>query len=155
VPRDATVTVEESESVTDTFGAEGCVTVSLVEEEACFQHVCAVCDHVVCAHHYRFEAVTSDKQEFQMDCVLCGKGVDNVQFDFSASRAAGEQALGQPLDGQPLARHLEAQLQAPMLVLGATDEQRRSLVAGLAKQMDALNLVAVDNNGDADADEWE
>lgn len=46
-------------------------------EELTFDHVCGKCGHVVAQHFYQFQ-VTPTKQEFMMECMLCGRGIDEI-----------------------------------------------------------------------------
>ncbi|XP_078000853.1 protein Churchill-like isoform X2 [Glandiceps talaboti] len=47
------------------------------EESVTYQHVCSNCMHIVAEHHYTF-SVQDDFQEYQMFCMLCGRGADSV-----------------------------------------------------------------------------
>lgn len=47
------------------------------EEFITFEHVCSHCNHVIASHEYCFR-VDGDFQEYEMDCMLCGRGEDVV-----------------------------------------------------------------------------
>ncbi|XP_070578849.1 protein Churchill-like [Ptychodera flava] len=47
------------------------------EETVTYQHVCPNCMHVIAEHSYTF-SVEDDFQEYQMFCMLCGRGADTV-----------------------------------------------------------------------------
>lgn len=47
------------------------------EEEITFKHACAACGHVIAQHFYHF-SVDGESQRYLMDCILCGRGVDEV-----------------------------------------------------------------------------
>ena len=56
-----------------------------VEEDECteeitFKHVCKGCDHVICEHYHSF-SFDDKHQDYMMECVLCGKGVDQILID--------------------------------------------------------------------------
>ena len=56
-----------------------------VEEDECteeitFKHVCKSCGHVICEHYHSF-SFDDKHQDYMMECVLCGKGVDQILID--------------------------------------------------------------------------
>jgi hypothetical protein len=66
------------------------------EETVTFDHTCKDCGHVICEHFYKFE-VQGNRQDYMMDCVLCGKATHTTLIDVSddeASAAGG--AEGDP-----------------------------------------------------------
>eukprot|EP00947_MAST-08B_sp_MAST-8B-sp1_P001575 g1575.t1 len=49
-------------------------------EEITFNHVCGDCGFVICEHFYSF-TYDAKHQDYMMDCVLCGRGVDRSLID--------------------------------------------------------------------------
>lgn len=48
-------------------------------EELHYQHLCAMCGHVVAEHFYTYTQ-DDEEQEFNMECLLCGRGGKSVVF---------------------------------------------------------------------------
>ncbi|NP_001161517.1 churchill-like protein [Saccoglossus kowalevskii] len=50
------------------------------EESVSYQHVCPNCMHVVAEHSYSF-SVDGEFQDYNMFCMLCGKGSDTISIN--------------------------------------------------------------------------
>ncbi|XP_022093547.1 protein Churchill-like isoform X2 [Acanthaster planci] len=57
---------------TDTDDEEG-------EERVTYDHVCAVCEHLIAEHQYEFR-IEGEYQEYSMVCILCGRAEDTVSI---------------------------------------------------------------------------
>jgi hypothetical protein len=61
-------------------------------EVVSYQHICTSCSHVVCAHKYEFW-LEEGRQEYRMDCLLCGFAEDSVSCLPTDPRKAGAMEL--------------------------------------------------------------
>uniref|UniRef100_T1JJU4 Protein Churchill n=1 Tax=Strigamia maritima TaxID=126957 RepID=T1JJU4_STRMM len=49
------------------------------EELITFQHKCSNCDHLIANHEYSFK-VNGGYQEYEMECLLCGRAEDSISI---------------------------------------------------------------------------
>lgn len=64
-----------------------------LEEITTFKHLCSACDHFICEHFHKY-AATQSRQDFFMECILCGRGTDEKRLDEDAThmKAADEES---------------------------------------------------------------
>eukprot|EP00092_Neocalanus_flemingeri_P062562 GFUD01075498.1.p1 GENE.GFUD01075498.1~~GFUD01075498.1.p1 ORF type:complete len:123 (-),score=38.49 GFUD01075498.1:93-461(-) len=49
------------------------------KETVTYNHVCGDCNHIVCRHKYKFW-LEDGRQEYRMDCLLCGFAEDSISI---------------------------------------------------------------------------
>lgn len=133
VERNVDVTEEEEEEEEE---RESCF-----EEETTFKHVCVECEHVVCEHYHKFEVVGSSRQEYHMECVLCGKGTDTIRI--CTAEEARTTVSSETLNG-----HAEMNGQD-------SSQTRQSLVDSLASQISTLQFQQQTEDAQGSDSEWD
>jgi len=56
-------------------------------ENIIYNHICSDCDHVISKHKYKFW-IEDGRQEYRMDCLLCGFAEDSLSVMPSDPRKA-------------------------------------------------------------------
>ena len=59
----------------------------LEAENVIYNHVCAECNHIISRHKYKFW-LEDGRQEYRMDCLLCGFAEDSISVMPSDPRKA-------------------------------------------------------------------
>ena len=52
------------------------------QEIITYDHSCSECNFIICEHYYRFQ-ISDIAQEYLMECLLCGRGVDCIPLKIS------------------------------------------------------------------------
>uniref|UniRef100_A0A7S3PM56 Protein Churchill n=1 Tax=Aplanochytrium stocchinoi TaxID=215587 RepID=A0A7S3PM56_9STRA len=122
-----------------------------------YQHQCGKdgCDHIIAEHFHRFH-VEQGRQEYFMECLLCGRGCDSqlVHHDDNDSGEEGNGAIKVEADSYYEASYIQAEIAAAEEQPKETPEQKKNredMFAALAMSMPVMEGA----DDDDEATDWE